>query len=323
MTINYIRNSIKKNLFLLLAAIITYGLYSVASTVSALFLGKIIDYASMGELKKLWITLFFTLGIVVVAYGLYIAASYIEDCFAANCTHEIRMNLIRSIFNRGLVRIHEKNDAYYMNMLNEDVNNFKSDYYHSLPFLGFNLLGAIFTLVALVYVNPKASLIFAGLLIIPMIIPSIVNKSLPKKTKALSKRNEEYIFEIKEQVQGLDEIITNSAKGRFIDAFKDVSILQQKATVSLNIARDSINELNNTMGSVGQIACMAVGGVMVIKGELSVGDMIIIIQLINSIFNYLQKVTSYINSIVSSMPLREKLLEELNTPVEIDGNIVI
>ena len=54
---------------------------------------------------------------------------------------------------------------------------------------------------------------------------------------------------------------------------------------------------------------------MVIKGKLSIGSMIIILQLINSVFNYSGSAASMLNAIKSTAKIREKLVDELNTDV--------
>lgn len=60
-----------------------------------------------------------------------------------------------------------------------------------------------------------------------------------------------------------------------------------------------------------QLGCIAVGGLLVIRKEISVGELIAAIQLLNSVFNPLSALSQILSIMKGSLPIREKVDKEI------------
>lgn len=81
----------------------------------------------------------------------------------------------------------------------------------------------------------------------------------------------------------------------------------------MGVTESFIGEVSGVCGTISQLGCMAIGGITVIRGEFTVGELIAAIQLLNSVFCPISNVSQLTAVINASKPIREKM--EKNEPI--------
>lgn len=316
----------KYRLWLLLSAVI-YMLCALLETYFAIIIGDIVDNATNSRMKELLTNIVIAVVLMVVNLILYRMAIGARRTYVMRCITELKQRLMNSFYGRGVAAFNRKADSHYLNTLTNDMDLIESDYLLPKPVMVFYAAQFSFSIAALVFISWKAMLFFFLLFLIPIVVPQLLSGVLAKRKRKQSECNEAFTFVIKEQVQGMRDIVTNLSAGAFCRKFASVNQEQQQAKKSAGVMEGFVNELSSVCGGIAQLGCMAIGGMLVINGEMSVGKLIAAVQLLNSVFNPIDGFSQLLALCNASKPIRDKVDEELtvvqsleNNPIDISKN---
>ena len=288
-----------------------YIICALAETYFAIILGKIIDGATESKQTYMLQNVAICVVIVLGTLVLYRIAIELRRTYTMKSISDIKQQLISSIYKRGIGAIQSQSDSYYMNLLSNDVDIIENDYFIKKPLLysyGASLISAV---VALFYISWKGTLLFFLFFLFPIIVPQLLSKVLAKQKKIASEKNELYTFELKEQIQRMDEIIRTISVSYFKKRFLSGNYEQQEAKRRAGVTENYISVVSSVCAMLSQLGCIAVGGLLVIRKEISVGELIASIQLLNSVFNPLSALSQILSVMKGSLPIREKIDKEI------------
>ena len=298
--------------FLVFSAV-AYTVCALLETVCALILGNVVDDAVNGNMNALIGHTLAMIGIVLVSLLFYWIAIRLRRTYVMMSIASIKNSVMSSVYNRGFLAFQDNPDSYYINLLSNDVDVLEADYLHPRPVLLFYIAQFVFSIVALLIISWKATLCFILLFLIPLIIPQLFSKILTKRSQRVSEENEQFTFVLKEQIQGMAEIVENLSVLSFMKRFVDANNRQQMAKKRSGTAQTFVNEISAACGLISQLGCMAIGGALVIGGDMSAGELIASIQLLNSVFGPINGISQIVAQKQSAKPIMEKIASELQT----------
>lgn len=296
---------------LLIYSAAAYSICALLETLFALILGKVVDDAVNGDMKQLICHAFMNIGIILISLLFYWIAIKLRRAYVRGNILSIKRRIMMSLYSRGLNIYSKKPNSYYINLLSYDVDMIEENYFLYRPLFVFCVAEFIFSFGALLLISWKALLSFAVLFLIPLIIPQLFAGMIKKRSEKVSEGNEHFIFEVKEQIQGMEEIVGNLSVSTFLKKFAEVNNVQQRNKESAGTGQNFVNELSASCGAISQLGCMAVGAALVIYGDMSVGALIASVQLLNSIFGPINKIAEISAKKESAKPIIEKLLPEM------------
>lgn len=287
-------------------------IYAMANVYFAIVMGNIIDFATESQLASLVrsVVVIFILelaGLLFFRFAIAFRSHYLKNCVTA-----LKAGIVKSLYERGFPKLREKDDSYYLNLLTNDVDLLESDYLLAGTTYIHRTAEFIFGVCALLYISWKALLFFCILFALPIVVSQLFGSVLSRLKKQLSKDNEQFTFELKEQIQGMENILVNLSVTHFFHKFIQSNMLQQNSKYKTRISQGFINHALMSCGSISQIGCMAVGGYLVIRGDMRIGELIASIQLLNSVFNPITSISQTITLKKAAKPIREKLEAELS-----------
>lgn len=319
----YMKEIMKKHRLRKTAAILCYTIYAAIETYFALVLGDVVDYASKGQMTAMLTSV--TIAVLLLAgsllftwVGLRFRTSYV-----ANVIEELKKKLMESIYNRGLMKFSNQSDSYYLNILSNDMDIIERDYLMPETLQLYYVASFLLSAAALFYISWKALLFFVVLFLLPMFIPQLFSRILAKLKKSESEKNEEYTFAIKEQIMGMSDIVMNLSVKSFLHKFSEINHIQQQAKKNSTLISKFVNEVSSVVSFMAQLGCMAVGGVLVIRQEITVGQLIAAVQLLNSIFNPMNALAQIRTSMNGTADIRRKLENEYDEPAAPDHKIKV
>ena len=289
-----------------------YIICAFAETYFAIILGKIIDGATESKQTYMLQNVAICTGIVIGTLVLYRIAIGFRRAYTMKSISEIKQRLISSIYGRGIGAIQSQSDSYYMNLLSNDVDVIENDYFVKKPLLYSYGAALISAVVALFYISWKGTILFSLFFLFPIVVPQLLSKVLAKQKKIASEKNEQYTFELKEQIQRIDEIIRTTSISYFIKRFLSGNHEQQEAKRRAGVTESYISVVSSICAMLSQLGCIAVGGLLVIRKEISIGELIAAIQLLNSVFNPLSALSQISSVMKGSLPIREKVDKEID-----------
>lgn len=213
---------IKANLKYLILSI----LFALLSTISFYFItrnmGKVVDAAGAGNFEIIKESSLYALLFIV----LWVFTSYLmlnsSNNFSNNVALSLNRDYCRAVFLMPTALYDKKSNDYYINLMNEDLNILRRDYFLTLSHFASYVIQAIVFLVGLFLISPyfcALSLVFS---LLPFFISKFITKKLQELQMEVSQSNEEKFGGIKEIVFGSHPIKQSGNEETFINRYLKV-----------------------------------------------------------------------------------------------------
>ncbi|MCC3867410.1 ABC transporter ATP-binding protein [Terrisporobacter mayombei] len=301
------KECIKKNKILLFITIIFSVISSITMVGVSLLLQSTIDKVMNGDMEGFKKILIFTLiycGIMGLLYFIY---DILSKMFIRNVTRELRSKIFSGIINHNYKDFNSKNTADYISALTNDIKLVEENYITSLLLVLQFSVAFLATIGILLYLSPLVTgCLFISMLLI-FIVPSIFGKKLESKQMNLSNKLTSFTTVIKDMLSGYDVIRSYNLKK---DAFKEF----EKENVDLaktKFEADKLLVINETLsqllGMGTQFVAVFLSAYLVLKGNITMGTLIAIVQLSGSFIQPVIMIMSYAPKITSMTSVIKRL----------------
>lgn len=303
------RECIKKNRLLLVLTVIFSVISSVALVGLSLFIQTTIDYVTAGNMEGFKRILIYSVGYGILIGLLYFIYDILSKMFIRNLLKMLRDKVFFGILRRNYKDFNSKNTADYISVLTNDMKLIEENYI--APLLLIFQYGVMFivTVILLLYLSPLVTLgIFISMLLI-FIVPSLFGKALEKKQLELSNRLSFFTSKLKDIFSGYDVIRSYNLKDSIGKEFEE----ENANLANAKFAADKIfviNEsLSQTLGMGTQFVAIFLSAYLVIKGNLTMGMLIAIVQLSGTFVQPVIMIMSNLPKLNSVKPIIERIDE--------------
>lgn len=308
---------IKANLKYLILSI----LFALLSTVSFYFLtsnmGKVVDAAGAGNFGIIKESSLYALLFIV----LWVFTSYLmlnsSNNFSNNVALSLNRDYCRAVFLMPTAIYDKKSNDYYINLMNEDLNILRRDYFLKLSHFASYVIQAIVFLVGLFLISPyfcALSLVFS---LLPFFLSKFVTKKLQKLQMEVSQANEEKFGGIKEIVFGSHPIKQSGNEETFINRYLKVLGKNLSTIKESNIKMNIFNQSMRGVGLLSQLVILSLGALLILKGTVTTGDLIVSMFFITSVSDAVGNAIETYNNIKSTKGVGDKFLNMLKNNEEL------
>ena len=308
---------IKANLKYLILSI----LFALLSTVSFYFItrnmGKVVDAAGAGNFEIIKKSSLYALLFIV----LWVFTSYLmlnsSNNFSNNVALSLNRDYCRAVFLMPTAIYDKKSNDYYINLMNEDLNILRRDYFLTLSHFASYVIQAIVFLVGLFLISPY----FCALSLVFSLLPFFISKFVTKKLQALqmevSQSNEEKFGGIKEIVFGSHPIKQSGNEETFINRYLRVLGKNLSTIKESNIKMNIFNQSMRGVGLLSQLVILSLGALLILKGTVTTGDLIMSMFFITSVSDAVGNAIETYNNIKSTKGVGDKFLNMLKSNEEL------
>lgn len=308
---------IKANLKYLILSI----LFALLSTVSFYFItrnmGKVVDAAGAGNFEIIKESSLYALLFIV----LWVFTSYLmlnsSNNFSNNVALSLNRDYCRAVFLMPTALYDKKSNDYYINLMNEDLNILRRDYFLTLSHFASYVIQAIVFLVGLFLISPyfcALSLVFS---LLPFFLSKFVTKKLQKLQMEVSQSNEEKFGGIKEIVFGSHPIKQSGNEETFINRYLRVLGKNLSTIKESNIKMNIFNQSMRGVGLLSQLVILSLGALLILKGTVTTGDLIMSMFFITSVSDAVGNAIETYNNIKSTKGVGDKFLNMLKSNEEL------
>lgn len=308
---------IKANLKYLILSI----LFALLSTISFYFItrnmGKVVDAAGAGNFEIIKESSLYALLFIV----LWVFTSYLmlnsSNNFSNNVALSLNRDYCRAVFLMPTAIYDKKSNDYYINLMNEDLNILRRDYFLTLSRFASYVIQAIVFLVGLFLISPyfcALSLVFS---LLPFFISKFVTKKLQKLQMEVSQSNEEKFGGIKEIVFGSHPIKQSGNEETFINRYLRVLGKNLSTIKESNIKMNIFNQSMRGVGLLSQLVILSLGALLILKGTVTTGDLIMSMFFITSVSDAVGNAIETYNNIKSTKGVGDKFLNMLKSNEEL------
>ncbi|HDK7167983.1 TPA: ABC transporter ATP-binding protein [Clostridium botulinum] len=273
------RECIKRNKLLLLLTIIFSIISSAAMVGLSLFIQTTIDYVTIGNMAGFKRILIYSVGYGILIGLLYFIYDILSKMFIRNLLKILRNKVFFGILRRNYKDFNSKNTADYISVLTNDMKLIEENYVVPLLLiLQYSVMFGV-TVILLLYLSPLVTLgIFISMLLI-FIVPSIFGKTLENKQLELSNRLSFFTSKLKDIFLGYDVIRSYNLRKNITKEFQK----ENNNLANAKFTADKIFVINESLSQIlglgTQFVAIFLSAYLVIKGELTMGMLIAIVQL--------------------------------------------
>ncbi|NFK05779.1 ABC transporter ATP-binding protein [Clostridium botulinum] len=273
------KERIKRNKLLLILTIIFSIISSAAMVGLSLFIQTTIDYVTIGNMDGFKRILIYSVGYGILIGLLYFIYDILSKMFIRNLLKMLRNKVFFGILRRNYKDFNSKNTADYISVLTNDMKLIEENYVVPLLLiLQYSVMFGV-TVILLLYLSPLVTLgIFISMLLI-FIVPSIFGKTLENKQLELSNRLSFFTSKLKDIFLGYDVIRSYNLRNNTTKEFQEENnnLANAKFTADkIFVINESISQI---LGLGTQFVAIFLSAYLVIKGELTMGMLIAIVQL--------------------------------------------
>lgn len=273
------REYIKRNKLLLILTIIFSIISSAVMVGLSLFIQTTIDYVTIGNMDGFKRILIYSVGYGILIGLLYFIYDILSKMFIRNLLKMLRNKVFFGILRRNYKDFNSKNTADYISVLTNDMKLIEENYIVPLLLiLQYSVMFGV-TVILLLYLSPLVTLgIFISMLLI-FIVPSIFGKTLENKQLELSNRLSFFTSKLKDIFLGYDVIRSYNLRDNTTKEFQE----ENNNLANAKFTADKIFVINESLSQIlglgTQFVAIFLSAYLVIKGELTMGMLIAIVQL--------------------------------------------
>lgn len=268
---------------------------------------RIIDYALDGNMelfKKESIEGFILVGIllplnilVAITRGLYINRSLVKS----------KIYYIERLFKKNVNEFQDENNAKYLAALTNDMNNIEQSYLIGIYDAAASFIRFIVSFIVVVSVSPSVLLIGIGISAVSAILTMILGKPLQKHERQRSDLFEGYTAYVKEVLGAFQIIKANNLNDKVKeDFFKKSKDIQYKGYI-IDKVYTYISAAQQFTMKTSVFLIFIVAVYMAIKGSITAGAVILIVNNMDRILFPLMNITEIFPKIISVKSLFDKM----------------
>lgn len=280
----------------------------------ALVFRYIIDSATTGDLN-----LFIKGAIVFFAYCLLSAAfEFLLPIVKAKYINKtmvyMKNDIFQNLMKKDIKSFNEENSAKYISILSNDVSMIEQDGILNVFNIIRNIFSFIMALVSVVYMNLPITIAVLLMGTITFIVPQLFTKNMAKKREEYSTSLEELTSQTKDILSGFEVIRNFNIFNRVNELYLKSNKKAEDKKKKLSIYNGSVDVLSANLGTLVFAVPFVLGGYYVVIGKMTVGTMLALVQLMNSIVNPLINGVQLINKIKSL----DSIFNKINNITKID-----
>jgi len=292
-----------------------FYIFSSAVTIALAFgLQTAIDFAGEGNLRGLLISLAV---VTAVMWPMDLITVLIAARYRIKFVQEMLLTVKRQRMNFLFMRRSKTpadDDNKDLSFFSADADILEQSYFNNKARLALHISEFVFALAALLWINWIVTLVAIAVTMLPILSSSFFSSGLSRRKKDYSDAAADYVDTVRESIQGKKEIIAYDKQDIFLARHDESNKKVEAARLRSNYFELVAARVSASLGFLVQIVILGLSSYFVITGDMTFGYMVAIIQLMNSLFNPINRFVEALNGIRSAKAVLEKAVE--TTPPE-------
>ena len=308
----------KKLLFLALFISSLQGLLEVTSsfftkyTIDAFIVNK--------DIGTLWYFSFFAIIIVITTFFfvfLYvIAGGYLE----IKLCHNLRVKIFNKYQLLSLSFYDSNAVGHLISRLSSDINRLSEVISWGLTDAIWELSIFIFTIIAMLILNVRLTLIALAITPLIIIASKYINKKVLKRNRLVSKLNSQIIATYNENIQGVLTAKTLNREALNDEDFDFLTSKMKKASIRAIRIMVFFAFIIGFIASLGNFFVTFLGGDFVFQNIISIGTFVAFTSLLTQLMDPLSWLTGMLSEFISAQASAERVIQVFKEEVEISDS---
>lgn len=287
---NAVLEQIKKYKLGYLIGIMLVGMDAIATYIYPQLITNILDKAVPG--KDIKGVLYNVLGMAIcqaVSIMVALLLSYLFCRISNNFIMKMKFLLVNSMFQIDGKEIGEKSNLF-MTSMSADINNIEMLSSRMLSDLLIQIVTVMITVVVLIRINPVIILFMIIVYPILIVMQIFFNKKIMGQSKKVMAKMDIGNGMVKEFVTYLYEYLALNGKNYYLNKFFNNETILRNEVLKQNMLMASNRTAPQIISTATFLIVLAISGVMVINGQVQLGELTVIIMYTQRMFNPLSSI---------------------------------
>lgn len=293
-------------------------LSSAFSLLGPYLIGIAVDHYLEGGSSRVWLTFLAALSLTYIFYSL---TSWLQNIWmievAQETVYRMRFDLFSHLHRLPISFFGKRQQGELMSRLTNDVENVSSTLNSSAIQVFSSTLILVGTLVVMLTLSPLLTLL--TFLVVPLMMLGM--RWITRRTGPLYKQRQQYVGElngfVEETLSGQRIIKAFSQEERVIRGFRkrndDIRVSGFWAQAISGFIPKLMNGLNNLSFAI----VAGIGGILAIKGSITVGVIIVFVEYARQFTRPLNDLANQWNTLLSAVAGAERVFELIDEDVEV------
>ena len=267
---------------------------------------------------------FSKLSLVVIGLGIIYFSdailTFLQSWFTAGISQKVVFNLRTALFKK----LHKIPISFYdqhthgemMSRLTNDVDNISNTISQSTTQLMTGILTIVGSFCMMIWLSPMLTV--ASLITIPLVFT--LTKTISKKTKILFKEQQVQLGhingQIEETISGIEIVKAFNHETKAIEEFEEINTTLRDVGLKAQIWSGFLMPIMNVISNIGFAVVATVGGVLAVKGLITVGVIASFLSYSRQFARPLTDIANIFNVLQSGLAGAERVFEILDEAEE-------
>ena len=317
--VDFIIKYVRRNIKLILLALLAGALCSGCGVASSELLKRVIDGLSAGTLTDIGHTILMCACILIAGAASAWITRYASGSAATKVLQTVKDDAAAHITRMTAEYMARNRSGDILSRLTDDVNRVSNFVQDDLILVMINPCLILFYFIYLLYLNPVLFLIS----IVPTLLCLPFGASLTTKFKAGSKAYMQYSADIisasADMIGGMEVVKSYSLQDTLLEDYRN-SV--QKMT-NMAVKNDQNQYKGRAFwilsGTLSSILCLVAGGWFCLQGRLTIGSLVAFFALLPKMVEAINDMANRVFNSKAALAAVERVFEILSTPIEPTG----
>lgn len=272
-------------------------------------LGYILDIMTTGNLAQLAHTTLFCLGLSAVIFLSQLALYRAKTRFIHRGLAQYKDLAFSHLSQKSIRAFSQENTGRYLSALTNDTNSIEENYLNQSFLMVSQVLLFFGSLGMMLWYSWKLALATILLSLIPIAVTLATGGKLAAREKKVSEQNEGYVAMLKDLLSGFPVIKSFKAEGQVLSRFTQTNASLEHTKEGRRWYASFISILGSCLGFLVQFGIFLFGAYLAIRGEITPGTVLIMVNLCGLLLNPIQTVPQYWAARKAALALMDKLAE--------------
>lgn len=287
--------------------IVASALFSGISVVFAMYLSWIIDYA-LPEKAGLFSKMIWA-GVFVLAGSLCMYLFYLinEQVIKNKILRNLRKCLFGNIYAQSIVDFQKKNTAEYLSQLTNDMKIVEENYIEPLLNVAGGAVNIVISFAVILYFAPMVALVVLISVVVIMVVPAALSRILQKKQEVYSRQSAVFTNRTKDLLSGYEEVSSVGCKEDAKREYEEENRIYTQERLRAEGWTAASQCISQVLGMVVQTAVALTCVWYIMQGKMSVGVLMMLVQVMNLFIYPLTGVIEAIPQMRGTKPVLESM----------------
>ncbi len=292
-----------------LSVVIVSALYNIFSVVFSFVLMNIVDSITANNYKTFKISIIWAL----IAISLQIIFFAIYNIVKGKITQRqmvaLRTNMLKGILKFDISYFHKSEVDEYVSFFYNDIGFLKEKYIYRIYDLVENIGMFFLAMIGIICIYPFYLIAILILVAISFLLPTIFGKNSVKYMSSISESSQKLMAWLQNILKGFDIVRFYKIEDKIVKEGKSVIENFESSEYKFDLFMNFVQTGLNFMMTILTLLTYVVGGYLVIKGQITLGALIALAQLLFKVASPVMSITSAVTDINSTKEIRKRLAE--------------